>query len=179
MSIVRALRRWTLDPGPSPRDRRIRNAVVSTSAVAATAVLGSLATEPEGGWYATLAKPSWQPPRAVFPIAWTLLYVDIAATSTLVLNELERRGDAEAAHRFRIALGANLVLNAGWCWLFFRGQNLPASAVVAGVLAASSTSLAVSAGRVRGRYGVLLGGYAAWTAFATALSGAIWKLNAG
>lgn len=178
MSVLQKVRHWWNRPGEDARRRTVRNAVGCGAAVTLTAIVGSLATEPDGGWYSTLEKPSSQPPRAAFPIAWTLLYADIAVTSTLVLDELGRRGDNANARRYRVALGTNLALNAGWCWLFFRGRNLPASTIAAAILATSSTQLAARAGAVRGRYGAALGAYAAWTTFATALSGAVWQLNA-
>ena len=46
--------------------------------VTATAVLGALATDPDGAYYRTLVKPNWQPPPPVYGIVWTPLYADIA-----------------------------------------------------------------------------------------------------
>jgi len=43
---------------------------------------------------------------------------------------------------YRQKLAANLILNAGWSWLFFKYQKLGASAIGAAVLAASSADLA-------------------------------------
>ena len=60
----------------------MRKALVGTGlATVATAVAGSVASR-EGvqGWYTKIRKPGYVPPNAVFPIAWTTLYVDIAAT---------------------------------------------------------------------------------------------------
>ena len=51
-------------------------------ATAMAAVAGSVASQ-QGvrGWYTKIRKPGYVPPNAVFPVAWTTLYVDIAATS--------------------------------------------------------------------------------------------------
>ena len=137
----------------------------------------SVAPEPDGQWYAGLKKPTWQPPSAAFPVVWTTLYAGIAVTSTLVLNELERRGDHAAAAGYRRKLVTNLTLNGLWSWLFFRSHRLDAATAGAAALAASSAHLARTAGRARGRYGWSLLPYAAWTAFATVLAGRIWSLN--
>lgn len=159
------------------KPRRALNLATTGGLVAAAATAGSLATEPDGGWYRGLDKPSWQPPPVAFPIVWTTLYADIAVTSAAVLNELDRRGDTEEAADFRKALAGNLALNGGWSWLFFRGHNLPASALGAGVLALNSLRLARRAGRVDRRYGLALAPYAVWTAFATVLAGVVWARN--
>ena len=51
-------------------------------AVAATAGLGGLASsEVRTDWYAAHEKPSFQPPDAAFPVAWTTLYTDIALSA--------------------------------------------------------------------------------------------------
>ncbi|WP_084039908.1 tryptophan-rich sensory protein [Mycobacterium avium] len=51
-------------------------------AVAAAAGAGSLAgAKADPRWYARLRQPAYQPPGAAFPLAWTTLYADIAATS--------------------------------------------------------------------------------------------------
>lgn len=171
-----AARELSDDP---PRARRLRNLAFSGAAVTAAAVAGSLATEPDSAWYRTLDKPSWQPPGVAFPIVWTALYADIAATSTGVLTELERRGEEAQATGYRRALTTNLALNGFWSWLFFRWHHLPAATVGAGVLAANSIALARRAGRVEPRYGRFLAPYAAWTCFATVLSGVLWWRNRG
>ncbi|HEY3338521.1 MAG TPA: TspO/MBR family protein [Propionicimonas sp.] len=162
----------------APRPRRARNLATTAGLVAAAATAGSLATEPDGRWYRDLDKPSWQPPPVAFPIVWTTLYADIAVTAAAVLNELDRRGETEQAADFRKALAGNLALNGGWSWLFFRGHNLPASTLGAGVLALNSLRLVRRAGRVDRRFALALAPYAAWTAFATVLAGVVWSLNA-
>ena len=167
------------DPFAPPRRHvhRRRNLAGSAGRVGAAALAGSLATDPDGRWYARLDKPSWQPPSAAFPIVWTALYAMIAAASTAVLNELERRGEHEEADDYRRALTRNLALNGGWSWLFFRAHNLGAATIGAGVLAASSARLARRAGRVERRFGRALLPYALWTAFATLLSAVLWFRN--
>ena len=90
----------------------------SVLAVAATAVAGGLATDPDSEYYRTLKKPSWQPPPPVYGLVWTPLYADIALASGHVINRLNEEG---RVHRRRLigALGFNLALNAAWSWLFF------------------------------------------------------------
>ncbi|SDN17871.1 TspO/MBR family protein [Actinomyces ruminicola] len=157
-------------------------ALLTTSAlVAATAAVGTAASDPNGDYYARLTKPDWNPPNEAFPIAWTTLYTDIALTTGLTLADLweaaEITGSNKEAKRFLTATAANLALNGGWSWAFFRAKQPALSAVWSGVLAASSADLTRRVFKISKVRGMALAPYAAWTAFATALSCAVWKLN--
>jgi translocator protein len=45
----------------------MKSTLLKTSlAVAATAVVGGIATEPDSTWYKRLRKPSWQPPPPAY-----------------------------------------------------------------------------------------------------------------
>lgn len=156
--------------------RRSRRTLVRTgAAVATTAVIGTLLTDPDNRWYQKLDKPAWQPPKLAFPIAWTALYLDIAVISALVIADAEERKRGSSGPDKK-ALAANLVLNAGWSGLFFRSQKPWLAAAGAGVLAVSSADLVRRAWRSSSQRGVVLSPYALWTGFATALSTSIaWR----
>jgi translocator protein len=150
----------------------------TTLAVAAAAGIGSVASRPRStAWYSRLNKPSYVPPNAVFPVAWTSLYTDIAATSAAAIDRLRAAGRHDEARNYVVALGVNLILNAGWSWLFFSYHKLGASTVGAAVLAASSADLTRRAARADPRAGAALLPYPLWSAFATAMSSHIWVLN--
>jgi benzodiazapine receptor len=157
-----------------------RSILAATSlAVAAAAGVGSIASPGRSSpsWYSRLRKPAYQPPRAAFPLAWTTLYGDIAATSAVAIEGLRATGQHDKANRYIAALGVNLSLNAGWSWLFFRYHKLGASALCAAVLAASSADLARRTAEANTRAGLALLPYPLWCTFATALSTHIWRLN--
>lgn len=149
----------------------------SALAVTATAVAGSLATDPSTRWYRKLDKPSWQPPSWAFPVAWTALYASIALVSGKVLADAKSEDDEKQRSEYKRALAVNLALNAGWSYTFFKAQKLGPAAVVAGLLAASSSDLAKKAGRNNPKLTWALTPYSVWTSFATALSTDIWKRN--
>ena len=152
--------------------------VATTLAVGATAATGSVASKPRiTQWYSRLRKPSYVPPNEVFPIAWTILYADIAVTSATAIDRLRSAGRHDEARRYIAALAANLILNAGWSWLFFRYQKLGASAIGAVVLAASSADLNRRTAAADPRAGAALLPYPLWGSFATLMSGHIWVLN--
>lgn len=154
--------------------------IATTLAVAAAAGTGSIASPGRAeSWYSRVRKPAYQPPRAVFPLAWTALYADIAATSALAIDGYRSTGHDDKARNYATALGVNLLLNAGWSWLFFRYHKLGASALGAAVLTASSADLARRAAQADPRAGLALSAYPLWGAFATVLSTHIWRLNRG
>ena len=157
----------------------MRKTIIGTglAAVAAAAAGGAASRDGVQNWYSTIRKPSFVPPDAVFPIAWTVLYTDIAATSAAVINRFRDDGDNAKARAFIGALGANLVLNASWSWIFFNKHELGLSAVAAGALAASSADLVRRAADADPKLGAVLAPYPLWCSFATVMSAEIWRLN--
>lgn len=147
------------------------------AAVAACSATGAVLTDPDNKNYRRLKLPSWQPPAALFPVVWTALYTDIAVVNSLVISDNLEDGDAKSARANAAALGANLVLNAGWTGVFFRSRRKKLAAAWAGALALSSVDMVRRAWKSAPERGVLLSPYAAWTSFATVLSGAIAKKN--
>jgi translocator protein len=166
--------------GEASKGENMNKATLAATALAVSAAagIGSVASRASvDSWYSRLRKPRYVPPNAVFPVAWTSLYTDIAATSAVAIDRLRALGRHEEARDYTVALGVNLVLNAGWSWLFFKYHKLGASTVGAAVLAASSADLARRAARADPRAGAALLPYPLWTAFATAMSSHIWVLN--
>lgn len=165
---------------PAQHRPRIPANLSRTGAMTAIAALvGSAASgrPAKTSWFTYLRKPSFQPPPVVFPIVWTALYADIAVGSAITLDRLYEEGDDGGARNYSRALAANLVVNAGWSWVFFRWHRLAAAPVVAAILAVSSADLVRRSGRVDRGAGVALAPYAVWCAFATVLAAVIWRKN--
>jgi len=160
-----------------PRDTAVRNAVLAGAAVVACAVAGSVATKPDSRWYRSLDKPSWQPPPLAFPLVWTALYADVAASAASTLTALDRAGDASGRSAYLKAFGTNLALNAGWSWVFWPARRPGLAAVESALLTASGLDLARRSARVNRPAGAALLPYAAWCGFATVLSAAIARRN--
>jgi tryptophan-rich sensory protein len=156
-----------------------RSTLAATSlAVAVAAGTGSIASPRRvPAWYTRLRKPAYQPPGAAFPVVWTALYADIATTSAVTLDNFRAAGQHDKARGYAAALTVNLLLNAGWSWLFFRFHKLGAAVVGAAALTVSSADLARRAAQADPRAGAALSPYPLWCAFATVLSTHIWRLN--
>ncbi|AYF79018.1 tryptophan-rich sensory protein [Nocardia yunnanensis] len=141
--------------------------------VAAAAVVGSLAAGPGSRWYRRLNKPAFQPPSAVFPIVWTLLYADIAVCTA---GALDRAPNPATRQALRRALLIDAALNSGWSWVFFRAHRLGPAVALAAALTLSSADLTRRTTQLDARARALAV-YPAWCAFATVLSNSIRRRN--
>ena len=114
----------------------MRKALLGTGLATVAAAAAGAAASGRGvqGWYTTIRKPRYVPPNAVFPIAWTALYADIAVTSAATITRFRADGREGKARAYTAALGANLVLNAAWSWAFFAKHKLGPAAVAAAAL---------------------------------------------
>lgn len=136
--------------------------------------LGAAATsQTVGGWYQTLAKPTWNPPDWLFGPVWTVLYLMMAVAAWVVW----RRDGWISSRVAMMCFGIQLALNVLWSFLFFRMQRpgLAFAEILALWLAIAAT---VWAFRKKSRIAAfLLWPYLAWTSFAVILNFAIWRLN--
>ena len=124
-------------------------------------------------WYATLLKPSWNPPGWVFGPVWTALYLLMGVAAWLVWRAV----GWPAARRALLLFAAQLVLNTAWSPIFF-GLRSPGWALVDIVVLWAAVVATLGAfRRIRPVAGVLLIPYLVWVTFASALNWSIWRLN--
>jgi benzodiazapine receptor len=154
--------------------RDILFAIIAFSLVAATSILGQIATYPNLPWYAGLAKPSFNPPNWIFAPVWTTLYALMAIALWRVLRVRKSSTHLHYAVGLFLLL---LALNAAWSWMFFWAHSpllgliniVPQFVVILATI--------VSFARVDGLAAICLLPLAAWVAFAGVLNFAIWLLN--
>jgi tryptophan-rich sensory protein len=125
-----------------------------------------------GDWYASLAKPAWTPPGALFAPVWTALYLAMGIAAWMVW----RRGGRSRAPALALYL-VQLALNALWSYLFF-GLHRPGLAFLdIALLWAAILSVLFLFWRVKAVAGALILPYLLWVSFAACLNFAIWRLN--
>jgi translocator protein len=155
--------------------RDITFALIALALVAATSILGQIATYPNlSPWYAGLAKPSFNPPNWIFAPVWTTLYALMAFALWRILRVQKTSTHLNYAVGLFLLL---LALNAAWSWMFFWAHSpllgliniVPQFVVVLATI--------VSFARVDGLAAICLLPLAAWVAFAGVLNSAIWLLN--
>ncbi|MCU0784896.1 MAG: tryptophan-rich sensory protein [Verrucomicrobia bacterium] len=127
-----------------------------------------------GEWYATLKKPSWNPPGWIFGPVWTALYTMMAVAAWLVW----KRGGFVAQRRPLLIFLAQLALNALWTPLFF-GLHRPGLAFAEIVLLWLAIAATIPTfWRVSSLAAWLLVPYLAWVSFAAVLNFTLWRLKA-
>ncbi len=123
-----------------------------------------------GEWYAGLAKPAFNPPNWIFGPTWAVLYILIAVAGWRVWQR-DRTG-------WPVKLWwAQLVLNFLWTPVFFGAHQIGLALVVILLLLAAILGFIATAWRRDRIAAWLFAPYAAWVAFASALTASIFALN--
>ena len=110
----------------------------------------------KNGWYDTLQKPQWTPPKNAYGPVWTVLYLLMG----IALYRIVENGKAPPYVLYVFA--AQLLLNLVWTPVFFGAQN-PRLAlwIIGGLLVTSFTTL-VQFWKIDAVAGWLLVPYFAW-----------------
>lgn len=135
---------------------------------------GIVTADAISGWYATLNKPSFNPPNWIFGPVWSVLYALMGVAAGLVWAAATDRTQLRRALAvFALQLG----LNAAWSLLFF-GLRSPALALVEIFLLLAAIGWCMRLFRPIDRVAAaLLVPYVLWVSFATVLNAAILVLN--
>lgn len=147
-------------------------AAVFAAMVAVVSVRGASITVPEiPGWYATLAKPVFTPPAAVFGPIWTMLYVLMAFAAWRAWRE------SSTGWLVIGVFAAQLALNALWSQLFFGWHRPDLALIEIGILWIAILLTIAVFRRADSLAAWLLAPYLAWVSFAAVLNAAILWLN--
>ncbi|PWR02981.1 sensory protein TspO [Meridianimarinicoccus roseus] len=125
---------------------------------------------PPGKWYEALNKPRWTPPDWVFPVAWGVLYLCIAAAAARVAM-LPGAGLAMAFWALQVAL------NGLWTPVFFGLKRIRLGLVVVCTLWAVVAATMVLLYIQDPFAGLLFVPYLLWVTIASALNFAVMRLN--
>ena len=140
---------------------------------AAAGIGGAVTTPKIGTWYATLAKPSWNPPAWIFGPVWSALYFCMAVAAWLVW----RQGGFSGAKVPLTLFAVQLALNVLWSCIFF-GLEKPGLAFGEVLLLWTAIAATMVVFWQRSMIaGILFVPYLAWVSFASFLNFTIWRLN--
>jgi tryptophan-rich sensory protein len=138
-------------------------------------VIGSLFTTPAiSTWYATLAKPSFNPPAWIFAPVWTLLFLLMGVALYLVLRGGMKKTLAKIAV---IVFTGQLVLNVIWSVCFFYLKNPFFAFVEIIFLWLAILATIYFFAKINRVAAWLLVPYILWVSFAAFLNFNIWQLN--
>jgi len=158
------------------RKKDLLKLIISLIICQLAGVLGSLFTSPAiPTWYASLEKPSFNPPNWVFSPVWITLFVLMGISLFLLWRKtLEDK-------KVRIALlffAIQLALNVCWSVIFF-GLKAPFFAFLEIIFLWIAILLTIlKSYRVSKAAGALLIPYILWVSFAAVLNFFLWNLNA-
>jgi tryptophan-rich sensory protein len=132
-------------------------------------------------WYATIVKPSFNPPSWIFGPVWTTLYVLMGISAFLIWKKLDHKILPNLnGKKIKIALiifGVQLFLNALWSIIFF-GLHQPGFAFVEMILLWLAIILTmISFAKISKPAMYLLIPYILWVSFAGFLNFTLWQLN--
>ncbi|OYX64148.1 MAG: TspO protein [Novosphingobium sp. 32-60-15] len=146
---------------------------VASLAALGVALLGGTITD-LGPWYESLNKPDWNPPRAVFPIAWTTIFslVAVAAVAAWRAAPNSRMSDTVIG-----LFALNGFLNVLWSLLFFRLQRPDWAFAELALLWLSIALMIVYCNRFSRLAALMLAPYIIWVTIAGALNWQIIQLN--
>lgn len=136
--------------------------------------IGSFVTIPNiETWYATLQKPTFNPPNWLFGPVWLTLYI-LIGISLFTLLTTKTKLDKQKVY---LIFGVQLCLNLAWPVAFF-GLHSPVWALVTIILLFGAIVLTITESwRINKVAAYLLFPYAAWVGFAMVLNTAIVALN--
>ncbi|MFA6194248.1 MAG: TspO/MBR family protein [Patescibacteria group bacterium] len=138
-------------------------------------IIGSLFTRPSTpNWYATLARPSFNPPSWIFAPVWTALFLLMGIAAFLVW----KRGWEKREVKIALGIfGGQLILNILWSALFF-GLHSPLAAFVEIIILWLAILWTILAFRKISKTAAwLLVPYILWVSFAAVLNFLLMLLN--
>lgn len=125
-------------------------------------------------WYAGLVKPALNPPGWVFGPVWTILYALMGIAAFLIWKQGWQRKEVKTALR---VFSAQLIANALWSIIFFRGHNSFYALIDILILWVLILVTIFFFYRISKPAAYLLVPYICWVSFATYLNYMIYALN--
>jgi tryptophan-rich sensory protein len=123
-------------------------------------------------WYRELQKPRWTPPDWAFPVAWSCLYLCMAAAAARV-------GPLPGAAHAMALWALQITVNALWSPVFFGLRRIRAAMWVVSLLWLAVAATTVAFLRLDLLAGLLFLPYLAWVTVAAALNLSVMRRNPG
>ncbi len=124
-------------------------------------------------WYARLDKPSFTPPKAVFPIVWTGLYLLMAWSGWRIWKAQDSPERSRALRLWAVQLATN----AKWSKLFFEDHRVDLALLDSLTLELEIARYIATANKVDRAAARAFIPYFAWVGFATVLNAEIARRN--
>jgi len=126
-------------------------------------------------WFATLNKPSFNPPNWIFGPVWTTLYIIMGISFFLIWNQEMSKERNLAILVFML----QLVFNIGWSFIFFYFNMIGFALIEIILLWISIAFTLVLFYKIKPIASYINIPYLLWVTFATVLNGSFYFLNRG
>lgn len=147
------------------------------SSLAITLITGALAGIATANaidtWYATLNKPSFNPPNWLFAPVWTILYILMGIALYIIWNLPQSTARKTAMILFFVQLAFNFL----WSFIFFNMHQTGWALVDIGAMLVAIVACIYFFEPLSAKATLLMVPYAAWVGFASVLNYSIWMLN--
>lgn len=149
--------------------------IISLALPQMAGIIGSFFTAPAiSTWYATLQKPSFNPPNWLFAPVWTAIYILMGISLYLVWQKIDK--DKRTKTELWI-FWIHLFFNAIWSLVFFGLQNLGLAFFNLLIIWIMIIILMIRFWKFNRWATYLLIPYLLWVSFAGFLNGFLWYLN--
>ena len=125
--------------------------------------------------YEELSTPPLSPPGFLFPVVWTILYILMGISSTMIY--IDREKNPESAKKGLIWYGVSLIINLSWSIIFFNLQAAFFALLLLVALLYTIIRTILEYRKVNKISAYLQLPYAIWVIFAGYLNAGIWLLN--
>ncbi len=153
------------------------NIVKAINAIALTVGIGAASgyftVKEIAVWYASLNKPSFNPPNYLFGPVWTILYILMGISLFLIWKQppSSQRKKAITVYLFQFAL------NIAWSYIFFNQHLILFALIEMIVMWVGILYTIILFSKYSKLAAWLLVPYISWVSFAAILNAAIWVLN--
>ncbi|MDD3875969.1 MAG: tryptophan-rich sensory protein [Bacteroidales bacterium] len=137
------------------------------------AIAGMFTSEAVPDWYATLNRPSFNPPNWLFGPVWTTLYLIMGVSLFLIWNQ-------KKSTERKIAIGVfllQLTLNFAWSFIFFYFNMIGLALIEIVLLWISIFMMLVLFYKIKPIAAYINIPYLLWVTFATVLNASYYFLN--
>ena len=125
------------------------------------------------GWFATLNKPSFNPPNYLFGPVWTFLYIMMGISLYMIIQTPK----TEIRNTALIFFAIQMALNFSWSFLFFYFKWPGIAFIEIIVMWIAIIMMILTFYRISNTAAYLQIPYLLWVSFASILNGTIWYLN--
>ena len=125
-------------------------------------------------WYATLNKPSFNPPNWIFSPVWTTLYILMGISFWLIWKNND---NVSLKNRAMLYFVMQLIFNFFWSIIFFKFHQLGFAFIEIILMWIFILFSIISFFPISKAASYLLIPYICWVSFASVLNFSIWRLN--